>query len=60
MCAAQGLVSRRTYTVYTVYISSLMFIHLTKRENVATRSLASFEGSYLMMTLGMLSHLGFL
>lgn len=37
-----------------------MFINLEKGESFATRNLSSFEGSFLMMTLGMLAHMGFL
>lgn len=37
-----------------------MFINLTKGESFATRSLSSFEGGFLMMTLGVLDHKGFL
>lgn len=37
-----------------------MFINLTKGESFATRRPLSFEGGFLMMTLGVLDHKGFL
>lgn len=37
-----------------------MFINLTKGESFATRRPQSFEGGFLMMTLGVLDHMGFL